>query len=139
MSRKNKSHADNRFNGNLPAVDIYGSYGGYKMSDVLREFTAPYIKDAIKYDDILSTYRISAIAWNLTFLPQHQRVSSLMQTLGDMPLKDRIILKNAIGEMIQRKESEFADYNRTITGIQLIDKGNHHYDLTVNSEVIVDA
>jgi len=66
---------------------------------------------------------------------ERDRKSTPRQTI---PKDGRLPFKNAIAEMIERKEREFADYLRPILDFELVDKGNQRYDLTVLSETTTE-
>jgi len=109
----------------------------YRMSEVFRAFTAPFLRGAQEYDDIYFGYLLAALAWNLSFLPPHERIRMLMSELQRIPEPSRFQAKELIAAMIQRKEQAFAHYTRWIVDYALEDRGRQ-YDLTVRSAPLHD-
>ena len=140
MARKNKDREEKkglaRFR-SMPQAFVSEEVRGYKMSDVLADFARPFMEDASTLEEIAAVYSMAAIAWNLALLPLHERIRALMPTLQELPVEERLLFKEAIGEMIAHKERAFAEYRRPVIDFELIDQGER-YHLTVLSEIVVD-
>jgi hypothetical protein len=141
MSRKHKNGKDRT---GLPRrryhLDARTSQDvlGYKFSEVFADFARPYLDDAEDIDEVSRIYGAAAISWNLALLPRHERIRPLAETMRDMPVEHRLLFKNAIAEMIARKEESFADYDRPITSYEVVDRGKT-YHLTVATEIILEG
>lgn len=106
--------------------------GQEKMSEVLREFVAPYWD--IPHDEAAMRKLITTalVAWNTALLPESERAGDLAKITEALPPEAHEDFYAIVGEMIERKENYFAQYNRTIIDYELVDHG-HDYHLTVMS------
>jgi hypothetical protein len=108
--------------------------GAEKMSDVLTDFFEPYqerIPDTPEAMRKLVTTAI--IAWNMAVLPVDARVEKLQSFLAELPAETHEDFTEVIGEMIRRKETYFAGYNRIILDYELTDQGGGDYHISVMS------
>ena len=95
---------------------------GYKMSAVFLRFMEPNITDDMGLDEMRQRYSIGVIAWNISFLPPHEQLRALMPTLRKLPVENQLFLKGLLAKLIERRQCEFADYQRFITDFELVDE-----------------
>jgi hypothetical protein len=114
-----------------PGVSILKDPPGFeKMSKILLDFAQPLLETAENKDQYREGLLIAIIAWNLTCLPEAER----MKNLNEHVLK-------ALGEdgasivrlFVQRKLALYPDIQRHILDFELVDQGNGRANLNVIS------
>lgn len=142
MSRKNKRQANNqglaRYR-NMPNVRITDTTEAYNLTNVLQEFVEPFIPEDATDDDLQTTYLLAMISWNMALAPAHERIRMLMPLLQPLSDGQRLPFRESIAEMIQYKESDFAEYRQSIADIKLVvEEDCYHltvlWDLTEEEE-----
>jgi hypothetical protein len=99
--------------------------GVTRMSDVLEDFTEPYLKAVQNHEEREKMFTLAVVAWNAALLPRsegHTMVDQFLKMLPEQGLVDDGI-REMIDEMIQRKLEQFADIRRVIVNMELIDQG----------------
>jgi len=99
---------------------------GYKLSEVLLRFMAPYLIDDMSMDDLRRHYTFGVLVWNLSFFPPHERIRQIMPLVQRLPVEEQFGMKQLLGDMIARKENEFAEYDRMITDFELLEEGESY-------------
>jgi len=104
-----------------------------KMSEVLREFVAPFFRDVdIKYHS--KFVRLAVIAWNISFLPEDEQQELINNFLEELS-GDEEVVEDALklmSSLIARKNQYFSHIWRYISNYELKRRGDQ-YDLTVLS------
>ncbi len=113
-----------------------------KMSEVLVDFAEPLLEAA---DDNLSAevaITISALVWNLTFMPENKREDEILKMIPIVSptddINDLIMTKSIINMLIVRKEEFFADNKKYILDYEISFAGNKGLNLSVASTLIVN-
>jgi len=124
--------------GELAAEMVIEPEGAEKMSEVLREFVAPYMDSVKNIENHRSLLGLAVAAWNASLLPlagQQKMIDSLLKV--DLIKRDRGMqqdIKELLDEMITRKKKYFSNNKRFITDFQLKQTGKQ-YHLSVASSL----
>lgn len=110
-----------------PGMTFAENPEGYeKTSEVLIEFVKPFLDKVNTHQRREALFRLAIISWNIAIVPENERQKMLEMTIKTFCnkhdpefTKDTRIL---IEELIERKLTLFADYNRLITGFELDDR-----------------
>jgi hypothetical protein len=109
------------------------------MSEVIIDFIEPYLEYADTYESHKKLITLALVAWNAALLPKDEQKAMLEEVVGSLKLStsDTEGMINIIEEMIERMNTYFADYTRTILDYQLsyAEEGFH---LSVASMLEVD-
>jgi hypothetical protein len=106
---------------------------GYeKMSDVLKEFVRPYLKEAFgNIEDVRKLFMLGEFAWNTAILPeneQQQIVDKLLaEGLKGADARELVEVKGLINELIARKNAYFPGNRRIITDVQVEARPGDYY------------
>ena len=101
-----------------------------KMSEVIKEFAAPWLQQAPDERSARTILTAAALAWDMSLYPRPEREQVFAQIL-DGKLSDE--QETVVQEMIARKENLFAGNQRWIVDCQMRTNGNGSYSLTVLS------
>lgn len=101
--------------------------GGVKMSEVLRQFIAPYWHIPGDEESMHRLITTALIAWNTALLSEAERADDLPDIAKALPEETHSDFYAIVGEMIERKEKYFAGYDRTIVDYELVDRGNDYH------------
>ena len=89
-----------------------------KMSTLLLDFIAPYSAAAESEEEFQIAIAMGLIAWNVALLPMNDRKEAVEQLTKSM-FTDPAEFAEIIDEMVERKETYFADCRRWILGHEL--------------------
>ena len=106
--------------------------GQTKMSEVLRQFVEPYWHIPDDEESIRKLITTALVAWQVALLPVAERAEHLAAIAKALPEETHADFYAIVGEMVERKEKHFAQYEQTIIDYDLIDSGSG-YELTVIS------
>ncbi len=106
--------------------------GQTKMSEVLRQFVEPYWHIPDDEESMRRLITTALVAWQVALLPVTERAEHLAAIAKALPEETHADFYAIVGEMVERKEKHFAQYNQTIIDYDLIDSGSG-YELTVIS------
>ncbi len=95
------------------------SGGAEKMSEVLMEFLEPYTKHWKTEEDLRKLLTLGIVAWNAALVTGSTRDELIQSTSEVIPPELRQGLRSILDEMIQRKESYFANNKRMIIDYEL--------------------
>ena len=100
---------------------------GVKMSEVLKEFIAPYREIANTEEAFRKLLVTAVIAWNTALFPTEERKTHLEKVLEAFPEEVRADGRAIISELIERKQRYFSEYKRMIIDYEVTDteKGYH--------------
>ena len=110
--------------------------GVEKMSEVLKQFVAPYKASTRGTSDYRTLLRLAVMAWNTSFLPEAEQ-----QKIVDQVAKEGLVkpdaqiqqdIKELFEELITRKKRYFSSCQRFIADFNLRDTGKQ-YHLSVAS------
>ncbi|MGG6270529.1 hypothetical protein ACQ4M3_37920 [Leptolyngbya sp. AN03gr2] len=107
-----------------------------KMSEVLEDFVEPYLDFARNRHQREKLFGIAVAAWNLALMPEAERESMIEQLIqhalqSNDPLAQQDT-REILHDLIERKQTLFADNSRYIVEFQLQDLG-HTFHLSVAS------
>ena len=88
--------------------------GETKMSEVLLEFIEPYSQYWKAKEELNKLLGVAVIAWNAALLPGNERKEIIENAVKVAPPEIRQDMKAIVEEMIQRKETHFAQNKRMI-------------------------
>lgn len=113
--------------------------GEVKMSEVLEAFIAPYTEFVHNQSQQEKLVGLATTAWNLAIMPEEQQ-QTMMESLMTESLKDMDHLaqqdfRELLTELIERKQTYFADNKRMIIEWQVQDLGNQ-WHLSVASTLV---
>lgn len=117
---------------------LVATQDGEKMSDILKRFVAPYIKDLDDFEEVQYYFNIAIVAWNMTFTPEEKHQSLIEQFLRKTGVEDKDFqqeVRQTIHELIERKKMYFADVKRIITDFRLVETINE-YSLAVAYKMV---
>ncbi|MCI0463952.1 MAG: hypothetical protein L0Z62_44025 [Gemmataceae bacterium] len=89
------------------------------MSEVLMEFLEPYTKHWKTEEDLRKLLTLGIVAWNAALVTGSTRDELIQSTSEVIPPELRQGLRSILDEMIQRKESYFANNKRMIIDYEL--------------------
>ena len=104
--------------------------GEVKMSEVLEEFVDPYLETAKNRSQREKLFSIASLAWNLAIVSEKERQSMIDQMIGGLKESDPLAqqdIREIIDELIERKQTFFAENKRYIIDFQLQDRGNQFH------------
>lgn len=104
--------------------------GEVKMSEVLEEFVDPYLSMAPDQNRREKLFGIAALAWNLANMPEKERQPMIDQMIGGLKGIDSLAqqdMRDTVDELIERKQTFFAENKRYIMDFQLQDTGNQFH------------
>jgi hypothetical protein len=108
-------------------VVIGEAHDGVQMSEVLREFVAPYYKAVDTEDEYRKLLDTAIVAWNVALLPAKKRKAHLEKILETIPEQAREDGRAIINELIIRKERCFSEHKRMIVDYVITDtEENYH-------------
>jgi hypothetical protein len=95
--------------------------GGTKMSEVLREFVAPFEPDDITDEELVNLLGTGMVAWNLAMMPEATRREQFDALVKPMKLSrgEKKELWAVVEQMIQRKLERYAGIDRIILDFEL--------------------
>jgi hypothetical protein len=101
-------------------IDALGGFPGYeRMSEVLRDFAEPLAEFASSEGDYKALYGVATLAWNMALFTREEREQLLRdmtrQGMPPMPKEAKLL----INELIHRKKTYFAEYERMIINFQV--------------------
>ena len=96
---------------------------GIKMSEVLEELVKPYREHAGTEEAYRNLLAVGVIVWNMTLLPEKERLSKLDEFLLILPDDIREVGRETIKELMVRKERFFSQYSRMIINFEVADIG----------------
>jgi hypothetical protein len=108
--------------------------GQVKMSEVLRDFVAPYWHILDTEEAMRKLLTTALVAWNTALMPPAEQAGALDQVATALPEEARDDFYAIVREMIERKNKHFAEYDRLILDYELVDRGND-YHITVVSRI----
>ncbi|MBE7551612.1 MAG: hypothetical protein HS126_11125 [Anaerolineales bacterium] len=108
--------------------------GQVKMSEVLRDFVAPYWHIPDTEEAMRKLLTTALVAWNTALMPQAEQAGALDQIATALPAEAREDFYAIVREMIERKNKHFAAYDRLILDYELVDRGND-FHITVVSRM----
>jgi hypothetical protein len=101
--------------------------GQVKMSEVLRQFVEPYWHIPDDEEAIRKLLTTALVAWNTALLPEAERAENLQKFATALPEETHEDFYVIVGEMIERKEKYFAQYDRMILDYELVDRGDDYH------------
>jgi arylsulfatase A-like enzyme len=105
---------------------VYDPQPAEKMSEVLRDFIEPYIEFADNAEAMRRLITVALVAWNTALLPKAEQAESLKQVSEALPADVVDDFYAIVAEMIERKNTLFAEYTRTILDYELTDTGDSY-------------
>jgi hypothetical protein len=129
--KKNKSTKGlNRMKSGLKKEELFrrknlvGHIGKEKISEVVMRFIGPLIHESYTETQWKALIELALISWNASLLPLEERKATI-----DEHVREGIVLKpeeakQAIYELIERKDRYFADYHQLLVS----------YDLTMTAK-----
>ena len=101
--------------------------GQVKMSEVLRQFVEPYWHIPDDEEALCKLLTVALVAWNTALLPEAERADNLKKIAAALPAETHDDFYAIVGEMIERKEKYFAQYDRMIINYELVDQGDDYH------------
>ena len=106
---------------------------GVKMSEVLKEFIAPY-RDIANTEEAFRKLLVTAvIAWNAALFPAEERKAHLEKVLEALPEEVRADGRAIINELIERKKRCFSEYKRMIVDYEVTDTGKDYHLVVIST------
>ncbi len=110
---------------------VYAPQQAEKMSEVLRDFIEPYIEFTDITEAMHRLISVALVAWNTALLPEAEQAESLKQVSKALPADAVDDFYAVVGEMIERKNTVFAEYTRNILDYELTDTGDGYRAATI--------
>ncbi|MBN1313472.1 MAG: hypothetical protein JXB30_18845 [Anaerolineae bacterium] len=106
---------------------------GVKMSEVLREFIAPYRGFANTEEAYRKLLVTAIIAWNAALFSAEERKVHLEKILEILPEEVQADGRAIISELIERKERYFSEYKRMIIDYEVTDTGKDYHLVVIST------
>ena len=97
--------------------------GMKKLSAVLIELVEPYLTGEESLQDYQALYSLAGMAWNVAMLPPHDRFKFFQTFIAPLPNEAKWEMRSLFDRLIARKERLFADDQRFIERVDVIDEG----------------
>ncbi|WP_353933383.1 hypothetical protein WJM97_23145 (plasmid) [Okeanomitos corallinicola TIOX110] len=113
--------------------------GAIKMSEVMKDFIAPYMDSIDNLKELKAFFSLAAIAWNAAVIPESDKKEVLdafvqQQLLVCDPETQRET-REIIAELIARKRQHFSHIKRLIMDFDVTQSGQR-YDISVASTLL---
>jgi preprotein translocase subunit YajC len=116
--------------------------GEVKMSEVLQAFIEPYVDTARSREQRLKLLMMAVVAWNLAIIPKAQKRRDMEEMIEQICKKDRQAqrdIRETLEELIERKQTFFADNYRYILDFELTESPNAFHLAVVSSLFPADS
>ena len=114
-------------------VTVDETYDGVKMSEVLKEFVAPFRNLAETEEAFLKLMATAVTAWNIALFPAKERDAHMHEVLEAFPQDIRADARMIIGELMEWKEEHFSQYKRMIIDYEVTDTGKDYHLIVVST------
>lgn len=114
-------------------VVVGGASDDVKMSEVLKEFIAPYCEIADTEEAFRKLLVTAVVAWNTALFSAGEREAHLKKVLEALPKDVRVDGRAVINELIERKERYFSEYRRMIIDYEVTDIGEDYHLVVVST------
>lgn len=116
------------------ATPVIDPEGAVKMSEVIKEFAEPLLKDCNSDEEIKNATRFAILVWNASLLPLNDRGVVTEKLITQLTNSDHPDNKNTvkffIDMLMKRKEKMFPDIKRAILDCQFSGAGfNLRFDV----------
>lgn len=109
------------------------AHDGVKMSEVLKEFVAPY-RELVDTEEAFCQLLMTAIvAWNTALFSAQERKACIEKVLKILPEQVRTDGRAIINELIERKERYFSEYKRMIIDYEVTDIGKDYHLVVIST------
>lgn len=113
--------------------------GAIKMSDVLKQFVAPYLDTVHNLQQCKALLSLAAIAWNAAVMPESEQKTILdtflEQQFSNQDAEIQQGVTQMITELITRKNQHFSHIKRLIMDFDVKQSGQR-YDISVASTLV---
>ena len=113
--------------------------GAIKMSDVLKQFVAPYLDTVHNLQQCNALLSLAAIAWNAAVMPESEQKTRLdtflEQQFSNQDAEIQKETKEIITQLIARKNQHFSHIKRLIMDFDVKQSGQR-YDISVASTLL---
>jgi hypothetical protein len=101
--------------------------GSSRMSEVIFEFIEPYRENVQSEDELRCLITTGLVAWNAALLPTERREETINQIINRGVRDGANEFREIVYEMIERKETWFAQIKRMVLGFDLTmtERGPH--------------
>jgi hypothetical protein len=106
---------------------------GVKMSEVMKEFIAPYREFADTDEAFRKLLATAIIAWNTALFSAQERKAHLEKALEAFPEEVRADGRAIISEFMERKDRYFSEYKRMIIDYEVTDLGEDFHLAVVST------
>lgn len=142
--KKKSGNAPNRYKPLVSKLQSKGLLDGYKlryeprgvakMSEVLIDFIDPYVEYAETYEAYQKLVMVAIVAWNTALFPEKKQKAMVKKMMKSLSLSrsDARDMKGITKELIERKNTHFAEHTRIIVDYQVTDTRDG-YHLSVAS------
>jgi hypothetical protein len=114
-------------------VVVGAARDGVKMSEVLREFIAPYREFADTEEAFRKLLLTAVVAWNAALFPAEEREAYLEKMLEALPEEVRADGRAIINELMERKERYFPEHRRMIIDYEVTDMGEDYHLVVIST------
>ena len=114
-------------------VVVGEAHDGVKMSEVLKEFIAPYREIANTEEAFRKLLVTAVIAWNTALYSTEERKAHIEEVLEALPEEVRADGRTVISELIERKERYFSEYKRMIIDYEVADTGKDYHLVVIST------
>ncbi len=115
-------------------VAVGEARNGVKMSEVLKEFVAPYREFANTEEAFRKLLVTAVIAWNAALFSAKERKAHLEKILVAFPEEVRADARAIVSELVERKEKFFSEYKRMIIDYKVTDIGEDYHLVVVSTD-----
>lgn len=110
-----------------------GLSGRVKMSEVLKEYASPLLKEAKDINSVQVAVAMASICWNIASIPEEKQeelttdvLTKISKISGDYKTS-----KEIMEMLIDRKKTFFSNYNNLILSHKVVPLSDGGYHLTV--------
>lgn len=116
----------------------HGLSGRIKMSEVLKEYASPLLKEATDINSVQVAVKMASICWNIASMPEDKQEELTTDALTEISKisGDYKTTKEIMEMLIDRKKIFFSNYNKLILNQEIVPLSDGRYHLTVVSTEI---
>jgi hypothetical protein len=118
----------------LANIEFVINHSGVKYSDLLKKFIEPIVSSNDDFSLTKAKLTFGSMVWNMAIV-REKNEKMFQETKNEIisSMTDEPEIEQLIDDLVWRKQNLFAKYKNIIADIELIQKTNSDFNLTVSS------